>query len=428
VNLDAAPGFAAVAPVLAGASGPFTGAFPASVIGADTNNFGPRVGFAFRPVRGTTIRGGYSITYNPNSYANIARRLASQPQPGFAYTETVTGPTSPAATPLLLEDALLASSSTSTTNNWGVDKDYQLGLIQTWNASITRDLTPVWNVLVSYTGIKGADLDLLNAPNRNSSGGLLIPTVQPFTWESSGGHSLLNQMNFTLTRRLAHGVGGSASYTLTRSLDDTPSLGGAGVIVPQNPLDVNGEWALSNFDRRQQFAGNLLWELPFGSGRRWLDKGGAVAEVVGGWTGTLVWTMQSGTPYTVRVCGVASDVAQGTTCTLRANLTGAPITVSDPTLLTFFDTAAFVAPPSGTYGDSPRNVLFGPGIDVVNGTLVRDVRLGGVRNLTLQISANNLLNSVVWSAIDTNPLSRTYGNVISVRPMRSVTFTMRFRF
>jgi hypothetical protein len=424
VNLDAAPGFAAVAPVLAGARGPFSGAYPAAVINTDTNNIGPRVGLAFRPVRGTTIRGGYSITYNPNSYANIARRLASQPQPGFADTETVLGSTT---TPLLLQDALLESSPTTTTNNWGVDKNYQLGLIQTWNASITRDLTPVWNALVSYTGIKGTDLDLLNAPNRNSSGGLLIATVQPFTWESSGGHSLLNQANFTLTRRLAKGVGGSASYTLTRSMDDTPSLG-AGVIVPQNPLDVNGEWALSNFDRREQFAGNLLWELPFGSGRRWLDKGGMFAELVGGWTATVVWTLQTGTPYSVRVCGAATDVAQGTTCTLRANLTGAPITVSDPTLLTFFDTAAFAAPPIGTYGDSPRNVLFGPGVNVLNGTLVRDIRLGGVRNLTLQINANNMLNSVVWSGIDTNPLSRTYGNVISVRPMRSVTFSMRFRF
>ena len=49
-------------------------------------------------------------------------------------------------------------------------------------------------------------------------------------------------------------------------------------------------------------------------------------------------------------------------------------------------------------------------------------------DVTLQLNANNLLNSVTWSAIDTNPLSRTYGNVISVRPMRTLTFTMRFRF
>ena len=101
----------------------------------------------------------------------------------------VFSPSSPPPTTVSTTTSTSAPASTSsTTNNWGVDKNYQLGLIQTWNASITRDLTPVWNALVSYTGIKGTDLDLLNAPNRNSSGGLLIATVQPFTWESSGGH------------------------------------------------------------------------------------------------------------------------------------------------------------------------------------------------------------------------------------------------
>jgi len=424
VNLDAAPGFAAVAPVLAGASGPFSGAFPASVINTDANNIGPRIGVAYRPVRGTIIRTGYSITYNQGSYATIARRLASQPQPGFADTETVTGTST---TPLLLENALLTSTS-STTNNWGVDKGYQLGLIQTWNASLSRDLTPVWTVLVGYTGTKGTDLDLFSAPNRTVAGGLLVPGVQPFTWETSDGHSMLNLGTVQLTRRLAHGIGGSASYTLMNSKDNTPSLGGGGVIVAQNPLDPNAEYALSNFDRRHQFTGNLLAELPFGPGRRWLDHGGLLADIFGGWTATLALSLQSGTPFTMRICGAAIDVAQGTNCSLRADLTSVSPQLADPSLLNFFNTKAFATPPLGTYGDSPRNFLIGPGSDQLNGTLIRDIRLGGVRNVTLQINATNLLNNVQWLGIDTNPTSTTYGQVVSVRAMRAATATLRFRF
>jgi hypothetical protein len=424
VNLDAAPGFSAVAPVLAGASGPFTGAFPSSVINTDANNIGPRIGVAYRPVRGTIIRTGYSITYNPGSYATIARRLAAQPQPGFAETETVTGT---ATTPLMIEDALLESTS-ATTNNWGVDKDYQLGLIQTWNASLSRDLTPIWTILVGYTGTKGTDLDLLNAPNRTPFGGLLVPTVQPFTWETSGGHSMLNLATLQFSRRLAHGFGGNASYTLMQSKDNTPSLGGAGVIVAQNPLDPNAEYALSNFDRRHQFTGNLFVELPLGPGRRWLDHGGTLAGILGGWTATLSWSLQSGAPFTMRICGAATDVAQGTNCSLRADLTGLSPQLSDPSLLEFFNKAAFAPPPLGTYGDSPRNFLIGPGSDQLNGSLVRDIRLGGVRNVTLQINATNLLNNVQWLGIDTNPTSISYGQVISVRAMRAATATLRFRF
>jgi trimeric autotransporter adhesin len=424
VNLDVAPGFLAVAPVLAGAGGPFTGAFPSSVINTDANNIGPRIGVAFRPVRGTVIRTGYSITYNQGSYATIARRLASQPQPGFDETETVIGT---ATAPLTIEDALLQSTST-TTNNWGVDKNYQLGLIQTWNASISRDLTPIWTVLVGYTGTKGSDLDLLNAPNRTPFGGLLVPTVQPFTWETSGGRSMLNLGTVQITKRLSHGVGGNASYTFMQSKDDTPSLGGGGVIVAQNPLDPEAEYALSNFDRRHQFTGNFFVELPFGPGRRWLDHGGLLSTVVGGWTATLAWSVQSGTPFTMRVCGAAFDVAQGTNCSLRADLTGLSPQLSDPSLLAFFNTAAFSTPPLGTYGDSPRNFLIGPGSDQLNATLIRDIRLGGTRNVTLQINATNLLNNVQWLGIDTNPTSGTYGQVISVRPMRAATASLRFRF
>jgi hypothetical protein len=283
-------------------------------------------------------------------------------------------------------------------------------------------------VLVGYTGVKGTDLDLLNAPNRTPFGGLLIPTVQPFTWETSDGHSMLNLGTVQLSKRLSNGVGGNVAYTFMQSKDDTPSLGSAGVIVAQNPLDPNAEYALSNFDRRNTLTGNFILELPFGPGRRWLDHGGVIASVVGGWTATLSWNLQSGTPFTARVCAAAFDVAQGTTCSLRANLTGISPLLSDPTLLDFFNRDAFSAPPIGTYGDSPRNFLIGPGSDQLNATLLRDIRLGGVRNVTLQINATNLLNNVQWLGIGTDPTSSAYGQVISVRPMRAATASLRFRF
>src|SRR5580765_5003110 len=425
VNLDAAPGFTAVTPVLAGGSGLFSGVFPSGLINADTNNVGPRIGVAYRPKRGTTIRAGYSITYNPNSYANIARRLASQPEPGFDVTETVTGSL---AAPLVIQDALVASSSPSTImNNWGVDRNYALGLIQTWNASVSRDVTPTWTILFGYTGTKGTNLDLLSAPDRGPDGTLLIPGVQPFTWESSAAHSLMNQGNVQVSHRLSHGFGGTASYTLSKSMDDAPSLGG-GTIVAQDPHNPDAEWALSNFDRRHQFSGNLIVELPFGPGRRWLDNKGALADVVGGETATLAFTAQSGTPFSARVCGATTDIAQGTNCSLRANVTGAPITTADPTIADFFNTTAFTLPALGTYGDASRNIIVGPAGHQLNGTLVRDIRLSGNRAMTLQINANNILNTVQWQTIDTDFNSPTFGHILSVKPMRTATVTMRFRF
>jgi hypothetical protein len=125
-----------------------------------------------------------------------------------------------------------------------VDKDYALGMIQTWNATITRDLRKNWAMMAGYTGTKGTDLDILRAPNRGPNG-LRIPGVQPFIWESSGGYSLLSAGNFQLRRRLAGGVAGGVSYTLAKSMDNASSLGAGGTMVAQNDQDLAAEWALS---------------------------------------------------------------------------------------------------------------------------------------------------------------------------------------
>jgi hypothetical protein len=237
----------------------------------------------------------------------------------------------------------------------------------------------------------------------------------------------MNQGNVQLQHRLAHGFGGSASYTFSKSMDDTPSLGG-GTIVEQDPRNPNAEWALSNFDRRQLFTGNLIVELPFGPGRRWLDNKGGLASVIGGWTATLAFTAQSGTPFSARVCGAVTDIAQGTNCSLRANVTGSPIAIGDPSIADFFNPAAFSVPALGAFGDAGRNVIVGPAGHQLNGTLVRDIRLSGTRIMTLQINATNILNTVQWQTIDTDINSPTFGHVLSVRPMRAATMTMRFRF
>ena len=72
----------------------------------------------------------------------------------------------------------------------------------------------------------------------------------------------MNAGNFQISRRLADGMSGSASYTLMKSMDERSSLGAGGAVVAQNAQNLGAEWALSNFDRRNQFSGNLLWSFP----------------------------------------------------------------------------------------------------------------------------------------------------------------------
>jgi hypothetical protein len=85
-------------------------------------------------------------------------------------------------------------------------------------------------------------------------------------------------------------------------------------------------------------------------------------------------------------------------------------------------------PEPGTFGDATRNMIIGPGSRQVNAQLSRDVRFGRTRALTVQLNANNLLNMVNYAAIDSIVNSPTFGQVLTVRPMRSMQLTLRFRF
>ncbi|HEX5214655.1 MAG TPA: hypothetical protein VFV98_04290, partial [Vicinamibacterales bacterium] len=422
VNLDVNSDFTAAVPVISGQSGPFTGAFPKSLIILDGNNIAPRAGFAWRAGRVGIVRGGYGVSYNSGSYATIGRSLIAQPP--FAVASTSIG--SP-ADPLTLQDPFANVQPDTTTNTFGIDKNYVLGRVQTWNVDLSKTLRQVWDVGAGYTGTKGSSLDMLRAPNRGPDG-LRIPDVQAFNWQSSEASSMMNGLSLRLARRAARGIGGSVSYTLAKSRDNASTLGGGRTSVAQNDQDLDAEWGLSSFDRRHQLSANASIELPFGPNRPWLNGGGWAAAIAEGWRANVNFAWQSGAPYTPTVSGAASDVARGTNGTLRADYNGAPIQLSDPTIDHFFNTAAFSIPAADAFGTAGRNIIIGPGSKSLNASFSRDVRMGGNRAVTVDLNVNNLLNLVQYSGLDTNANSPTFGQITSVRPMRSMTLNFRVRF
>jgi outer membrane receptor protein involved in Fe transport len=168
VNLDAAPDFSAVAPVQPGNSGPFTGTFPRSLVYPDRNNWAPQIGIAWSPVGRLIVRAGYGISYNNGVYNSMVQQLAFQPP--FSVTQTNIA----SSVPLTLKNGFPTPPPSTVTNNFGVEKDYQVGYAQTWNLSVQRDLPLALIMSADYTGTKGTRLDILQAPNRTAAG-LRIP-------------------------------------------------------------------------------------------------------------------------------------------------------------------------------------------------------------------------------------------------------------
>src|SRR5262249_30616199 len=109
-NLDIAPGFAAVADVTPGQTGPYTGAFPAGLVNPDKNNLSPRIGLAWRPFpkHSTMIRAGYGLFFNGSVYNLFPSRLAAQPP--FASTVSLT---TNSTNPLTIQNGFASAPSTN---------------------------------------------------------------------------------------------------------------------------------------------------------------------------------------------------------------------------------------------------------------------------------------------------------------------------
>jgi hypothetical protein len=423
VNLDIAPGFAAVAPVLPGAVGPYSGSFPSSLIQPDRTDFAPRGGLAWKPSskHSTVVRLGYGIYYNPTALNRLATELSEQPP--FAETQTLT---TSLANPLTIQNGLAtAPTNASILNTYAVQKDYKIGYAQSWNVSVQQNLSRSFFIELSYLGTKGTDLDTETVPNRAALGTspltsqqiLPIGNAEQFIYDSSWGNSIYHAGQARLMRRFARNMSFNIIYTFSKSIDDSSTFGGVGNVVAQNAFDLSAERGLSSFDRRHVLNLNYVLSTPTQASwwkRNWTLSGSALLE--------------SGTPLTARILGNRSNAGgTGVVGSGRAEATGLPVTDGSG----YFNLDAFTTPPPGELGDAGRNTIPGPWSWALNTAFGRYFTLGGEgsrKRIELRFETNNTLNHVNITNINTVVGSALYGLPTTAGAMRTADINIRFRF
>ncbi|MGH9445229.1 MAG: hypothetical protein ACRD3O_05835, partial [Terriglobia bacterium] len=157
-------------------------------------------------------------------------------------------------------------------------------------------------------------------------------------------------------------------------------------------------------------------------------------RIFGNWSISDNTTFSSGMPLTALISGNLSNNINGSAPfnSLRAQATGQPVLPGgfNRTTLDYFNSAAFTVPPAGVYGNAARNTIPGPPTIDFNTSLDRLIWISREKktNLDFRIAANNIFNTVNFSGLATTVNSSTFGRVTGAGSMRSLLFSVRFRF
>jgi hypothetical protein len=426
VNLDVAPGFSAVSPVLAGDPiGPLTGQrYPASLIRPDWRGFQPRIGTAWRPVPGSSlvIRAGYGVYRNMSVYEPIALLMAQQPP--FSKTLSVENS---AGAGLTLANGFVAGPG-ATLNTFAVDPDFRVGYAQNWQLLVQRDLPASLTMTVTYLGTKGSHLMQEFLPNTYPAG---APNPCPacpsgFVNLTSGGNSNRQAGQLQLRRRLRAGLTATVQYTLSKATDDAGAFTGvtmSGSAIAQDWRHPAAEWGPSNFDQRHLLTAQLQYSSGMGvSGSSLLQ--GTWGALLRGWTFTSALTAGSGLPLTpVYLTSVSGTGVIGT---IRPDVTGAPAGAAPAGF--FLNPSAYAPPAPGAWGDAGRNSITGPNEFLLDAGLGRTFMWGDRLNLDWRVNATNVLNRVTYAAVNTTFGSPQFGLPTVANPMRKLQGSLRLRF
>lgn len=394
----------------------------------------PRVGIAWSlPDKKTVIRSAFGIYTNQAAYSVIQLAALNLP---FYFAKTVTN-TSVAGAPGFDTENILAAPANGSVSANNVDHNYKVEYNNVWNLSVERSFSSTTAFQAQYIGSRTVHADnetyqnffpdnaLPPGPNHARS----IPSMSGFPAVVWNGWEQYNALALTFTQRLWRGLSASANYTWSKALDiaSNPGPDNAGPNFPQDPSNLEAEKGLSDFDHRNRFVTNFLYQLPFLKGSQ-----GWVHTAFGEWEVGGIWTLQSGSPFTVNL---SSDVANNgeplTAPSQRPNVICNP-NDGPRTPAEWFNTSCFTMPAAYTYGNAGRDIVIGPGVDDFDATLQKQFMIREDMGLQFRLDVFNFVNHPNFNApigaSRTFSTSSSFGAITSAQDPREMQFSLRLVF
>jgi hypothetical protein len=385
------------------------------VILADHNNLAPRFGFAYRPFNDnkTVIRGGYGIFYNIIPVYIGIRQISLNNVP-FVLSENFEAaagnvPSLTLANPFPGAGTLSANPSIT-----AVNRQIRNTYAQQFNFTIEREILSGTGLRVSYVGNKGTRVPWYNY-NRNLPVVQKAGTIQsnrPYqpwadiTTLDTNGNSITHQLQVEAVRRYSRGLFLQASYTWNKTLDNVPIVGG-----PQNPYDAAADRGNGDSIRPQVFYLSATYDLP-------LFKN----TVFGGWQIASIAQLRAGVPFSV-----GFSPTQAGWYASRADVVSSDLYPANQSIENWFNPAAFTTPAPFTFGNSARNMLFGPGQKLVDLSVLKDTRIGDRFTVQFRAEAFNATNTPSFGNPSANiSVPASVGKIRSTSvPARAIQFGLK---
>jgi hypothetical protein len=455
----------------------FAGANARTFARSDYTGIGPRFGFAYQPLPSTVIRGGYGIYYSDTGLTIVTAGF----QPQATYSSPNNGntaafvlasgfPTSSSLTPTLTPGLLNGQNGSFEANNAD-----DLPRVQEWSLGIEQSFLKNWVLDLSYVGTHGTRLIDPQMSNVNQvdpkylslgstltqsvtstaaiAAGITVPytgftgtvaqALRPYpqyktltSLAAKQGASAYNSLQVVLKKSISHGFTFDGNYTFSRNMGNfapTSVLTGGVDNVLQNSFNPGAEWSVLPSDVRHALVLNYIYELPFGTGRAFMNKQRWERAVFGGFSVSAIQRYQSGFPLSI----LATNNLPIFNRVLRPNIVAGvdPAThlsanQFNPSVNSVINKAAFSQPAAFSFGNARPTYSGLSNFPIYDEDLavVRRFPIGEAVQGTFYLQAFNAFNRHRFTSIDTNFNDATFGQPSGVSQARLVQLGLRLQY
>ena len=446
-------------------------------------HFAPRLGLSWQATPKFVVRAGYGRSYDVGVFGSTFGHNVTQNPPVLAIQNV--NPANPwlpvfnlaQGPPAVLDPGSILANQPKGPNGFPIlpagiqpnvlpltsDRTMRLPVVDAYNLTVERQLTPTIVLSVAYVGNKGTHVFPggsgqwnINQPNINGFGTLTTNQrrlfYQKYGWNqnikyfSNDASNHFNSMQVHLEKRFSGGLFVQGNYTWASAFDFESAY-----YFWNHDIGYGRE---SNL-RLHVFTASQVYDLPFGKkGKFFTNPHPVVNGIIGGWQINGVWTWESGLPYTPSYLNFGQDSDTGSN---RANLVGDP-SVPNPSAAGWFAIATpgtsgqgcvstanatselnangctrgpWQRPAKGTFGNATRNGFFGPHFFMADMSLLKNFDITERYNLQFRIESFNTFNHVNLGQPTTTVDSPTAGRIFAIAnlsQMRKWQFGLRFKF